>query len=205
MTRRDEAEPCLPVVRDAPVITEQRGDDGTRRLGAQSKADTLRRDDRAAKCTQERPPLDRENRAAIPFAHCRALRGTHDGVPRGSEQLRGHSYSDRIFPEQLGNAFDPQAVPVGAAIPARAVQQEFEHSFRARADATKALRPSKILVRRFEHLCKFLHENEDKFRTRTFSETHPEEVPLNGVVPAPRSPFHKTALRYAEQMIDWMS
>ena len=82
------------------------------------------------------------------------------------------------------------------------------HSFelvKHRADATKALRPSKILVRRFEHLCKFLHENEDKFRTRTFSEMHPEEVPLNGVVPAPRSPFHKTALRYAEQMMDWMS
>lgn len=68
--------------------------------------------------------------------------------------------------------------------------------------AGEQARVSRIRVRRFEELCRFLGENRDKFTPATFHDLDPALF-SNPVSARPlRSPAYRTAWRYAEQMAD---
>jgi len=76
------------------------------------------------------------------------------------------------------------------------------HSFELvnnRKNHDKPCTPSRILVRRFENLCRFLAANTDKFRTADFSDYSDFDIPGY----APQAPLHSpqlwTILRYGEQ------
>ena len=59
---------------------------------------------------------------------------------------------------------------------------------------------SRILVKRYQRLCRFLAAHRDKFRTMTFSEVRPEELPpAKPTVPLRSAPY-TTVWRYAEQL-----
>lgn len=67
-------------------------------------------------------------------------------------------------------------------------------------NAGKLSTPDKLNISRFNHLCKFLSEHTDKFRTAVFSELDPVTIP---VIKSPKilhSRVHHTIKRYAEQI-----
>jgi peptidoglycan/xylan/chitin deacetylase (PgdA/CDA1 family) len=61
--------------------------------------------------------------------------------------------------------------------------------------------PDRIVIRRFERLCRFLAENRDKFRTSGFSELAPGSIPALAPSKALRSLPHHTLGRWLEQLI----
>ena len=58
----------------------------------------------------------------------------------------------------------------------------------------------RIVIRRFERLCRFLSDNRDKFRTAVFSETVPGMIPPVSPLKPLRCAWHHTAWRLAEQL-----
>lgn len=77
------------------------------------------------------------------------------------------------------------------------------HSFELvnnRKNHDKPCTPSRILIHRFERLCRFLAAHTDKFRTVQFSDFNDFNIPS----PAPEAPLHSplpwTILRYGEQL-----
>jgi hypothetical protein len=61
-------------------------------------------------------------------------------------------------------------------------------------------RPDRIVVRRFERLCRFLAENRDKFRTTGFAGVAADDVPAHPAARVLRSAPQKALWRYAEQL-----
>ncbi len=78
------------------------------------------------------------------------------------------------------------------------------HSFellRWRLHHGHVTRPDRIMVRRFERLCRFLADNADTFRTATFADLAPDEIgELDDAQPI-RSTLWRTAGRYSEQFL----
>jgi hypothetical protein len=77
------------------------------------------------------------------------------------------------------------------------------HSFellKGRKQKVPAVRPDRIVIRRFEKLCQFLSAHRDKFRTVGFADIAPAETPLITDTRPLRSRLHRTAWRLAEQV-----
>jgi hypothetical protein len=77
------------------------------------------------------------------------------------------------------------------------------HSFellRGRKKPGRAPTADRIVIRRFEHLCRFLSEHRDKFRTSGFSEIDPDLIPSTGRPSPLRSSVHRTMGRFVEQL-----
>jgi hypothetical protein len=76
------------------------------------------------------------------------------------------------------------------------------HGFELLRDRKQTERPptaDKVVVKRFEELCRFLGENKDKFRTTFFEDIEPKDVPPPA---APlKSKMRHTAWRVTEQAI----
>lgn len=64
----------------------------------------------------------------------------------------------------------------------------------------ETIRPNKMVIRRFERLCRFLAENRSRFRTTVFSDIDPDEIPASTTQPPLQSRIFRTALRYVEQL-----
>ena len=60
--------------------------------------------------------------------------------------------------------------------------------------------PDRIAVRRFERLCRFLAQHQDKFRTTTFSELDPAEIPTIEDMRPLKSNVLRTGQRMVEQL-----
>jgi hypothetical protein len=70
---------------------------------------------------------------------------------------------------------------------------------RRRKQTEKPALPDRIVIRRFESLCRFLSDNQDKFRTTTFDSVDPDQV-LDSAPSEPlRSASRHTAWRFVEQ------
>ncbi len=81
------------------------------------------------------------------------------------------------------------------------VLHSFELLHRQRANSVRPSGADRIMLRRFDKLCCFLADNQDKFRTTTFSELDMETIPSLHP-PAPlRSNIFYTAFRYAQQIV----
>jgi hypothetical protein len=61
--------------------------------------------------------------------------------------------------------------------------------------------PDKTVIRRFEHLCRFLGENNDKFRTSGFADLAPDSIPATSPPEVLSSAMHVTVHRWAEQIL----
>ena len=75
------------------------------------------------------------------------------------------------------------------------------HSFELvkNRSAGKLSSPDKLNINRFNHLCKFLSDHTDKFRTALFSELDPTSIPEIKSPKILRSRPHHTIRRFAEQ------
>ena len=62
-------------------------------------------------------------------------------------------------------------------------------------------KPHRVVVRRFEALCRFLAENRDKFETCGFADLVPEDLAEPEPARALRSSLARTLRRYAEQAV----
>jgi hypothetical protein len=77
------------------------------------------------------------------------------------------------------------------------------HSFeliKGRKGMVKEGFPDRIVIRRFENLCRFLADNKDKFRTTGFSEVDPETIPAIQKSQLLCSSIDRTAWRLVEQL-----
>jgi hypothetical protein len=71
---------------------------------------------------------------------------------------------------------------------------------RRRKQTRKPVLPDRIVIRRFESLCRFLADHRDKFRTATFAEVDPEDVAATAPAQPLWSSTRHTAWRYVEQL-----
>lgn len=69
---------------------------------------------------------------------------------------------------------------------------------------SRPLLPNQIVIQRFERLCRFLADHPDKFRTATFSEIVPEQIPDAPPHLMLRSSLYQTAWRVVEQLLGRM-
>lgn len=67
-------------------------------------------------------------------------------------------------------------------------------------NAGKLSSPDKLNISRFNHLCKFLSDHDDKFRTAVFSELNPVAIPEIKSPKVLHSRPHHTIRRYIEQI-----
>ncbi len=77
------------------------------------------------------------------------------------------------------------------------------HSFellRSRNHSRKPCAVSRIVLKRFERLCHFLANNRDKFRTATFSDVVPKDVPSFDQSEPLQGNIYRTAWRIGEQI-----
>jgi hypothetical protein len=77
------------------------------------------------------------------------------------------------------------------------------HSFellKGRKQIHRPLLPDCIVIRRFERLCRFLANNSDRFRTRTFADLDGTEIPVEQTVGPLRNKVHLVAGRMVEQL-----
>lgn len=65
----------------------------------------------------------------------------------------------------------------------------------------EAAKPNRIVIRRFEELCRFLAAHRDKFETAFFSDLDPKEIPAPGGAVALKSSPLRTARRMVEQAV----
>ena len=78
------------------------------------------------------------------------------------------------------------------------------HSFeliKHRKQTRKAASVHRILVRRFDRLCRFLAGNRDRFQTAVFSEISTESIPRTEFSQPLHSGLHYTIHRYYEQAL----
>jgi hypothetical protein len=78
------------------------------------------------------------------------------------------------------------------------------HSFellKRRRGTRKPPLPDRVLIRRFERLCRCLAEHREDFRTTGFADIKRELPQANGKAPPIRSGVHRTAVRVVEQAI----
>src|SRR5260370_41168688 len=69
-----------------------------------------------------------------------------------------------------------------------------------RKHTAKRHSPDRIVIQRFEKLCRFLDDNRDKFETSFFSEIDPTSISTLGSFDIIRSRWHRTAWRWVEQI-----
>jgi hypothetical protein len=62
-------------------------------------------------------------------------------------------------------------------------------------------RPDRVVIRRFERLCRFLAAHRDKFGTAGFGEIDPAQIPAEPPGVPLRSGMHRTAWRFGEQLV----
>jgi hypothetical protein len=80
------------------------------------------------------------------------------------------------------------------------VSHSFEMIRRPRRPGDPA-RADRIVIRRFERLCRFLARHRDRFRTMTFGEVDPGAIPTEQPTRPLRSGLHRTAWRLGEQLV----
>src|SRR5262249_36741921 len=68
-------------------------------------------------------------------------------------------------------------------------------------DRPGEITPDRLLVSRFDRLCRFLSENKDKFKTAHFHELNPDMIPTNDKARWFQSSFARTLGRYGEQLV----
>lgn len=79
------------------------------------------------------------------------------------------------------------------------VSHSFELIRRARQPGERTL-PDRVVIQRFERLCRFLAGNSDKFRTAMFSQLGPESVVQAASSAALSTGIHHTVQRWSQQL-----